>query len=355
MLRYLYGTIVGLIMLTLSPALRAQDARFTQFYASPQTLSPALTGLFSGRYRMVVNHRSQWWQALDEGFTTAAFAADLHYDLRPGRRDSDSFGGGVLFMTDRTGTGGIASNQIMISGAFHKVLDRDGEQRLSAGIQFGIVQRSVSFGTLTFQDAFNGTTAFIPGQSGENLPAGNVAFPDGQLGLNYSLSPRRGFGLNLGAAIHHLTGPEQSFYADDTAGRPVEVSNTLNRRYSLYGSFSLPLGRNGELSPRGYLLVQGPHNQVNLGINYRVLLGDYSESALHFGAYAQVLDEVTGPRPTTLGPALGLELGEFLFGLSYDISVKTTLADEPRRGTLEFSVAYTGRSEADEAVPCPTF
>jgi type IX secretion system PorP/SprF family membrane protein len=354
MLRYL-GSGLVLILWWVAAGLEGQDARFTQFYASPQTLNPALTGLFSGRYRMVVNHRAQWGRTLEEGFTTSAFAADLHYDLRPGRRSSDGFGAGVLFVADRTGTGGVASNQIMLSGAFHKALDQDGNQRISAGVQFGVVQRDVRYGSLTFQDAFNGTTAFIPGQTGEVLPTGNVAFSDLQFGLNYSLSPRRGLGLTFGAAVHHLTSPEQSFYAEATAGQRVEVSNLLNRRYSVYGSFSLPVGRNGKLSPRGYLLSQGTHNQLNLGLNYRIQLGDLSESALHLGGYAQVVDDVTGPKPTTIGPAIGLEVGEFLIGLSYDASLKATLADERRRGTFELSISYSGRSEADEAVPCPTF
>jgi type IX secretion system PorP/SprF family membrane protein len=351
MVRYL---LLSVFLLVASLA-RGQDARFTQFYASPLTLNPAFTGLFPGRFRMAINHRSQWGQVLDEAFTTSAFAADLAYELRPGRRGSDSFGGGIQFVSDRTGTGGVTSNQMMVSGAFHKVLDRQGVQRLSAGVQFGMVQRNVNFGTLTFQDEFNGTTAFIPGQTGELLPSGNVAFADLQFGVNYSLSPRRGFGLTVGGAVHHLTRPEQSFYAESIGGRDLEVSSLLQRRFSVYGSLRFPLGRNSELSPRGYLFRQGYHTVFNGGIDYRIELNDRAESALHLGGYAQLVDDVTGPKPTTIGPALGIERGGFLLGMSYDISVKTTLADEARRGVFELSLVYTGRSDATEAVPCPRF
>jgi len=36
----------------------AQDANFSQFFASPLTLNPALTGKFDGLYRVVGNYRN---------------------------------------------------------------------------------------------------------------------------------------------------------------------------------------------------------------------------------------------------------------------------------------------------------
>ena len=38
----------------------AQDPHFSQFYASPLTLNPALTGKFDGTFRLAANYRNQW-------------------------------------------------------------------------------------------------------------------------------------------------------------------------------------------------------------------------------------------------------------------------------------------------------
>ncbi|HNA97235.1 MAG TPA: type IX secretion system membrane protein PorP/SprF, partial [Chitinophagaceae bacterium] len=38
----------------------AQDPNFSQFFASPLTLNPALTGKFDGTFRVAGNFRNQW-------------------------------------------------------------------------------------------------------------------------------------------------------------------------------------------------------------------------------------------------------------------------------------------------------
>ncbi len=40
--------------------LKAQDPNFSQFFASPLTLNPALTGKFDGQLRIAGNYRNQW-------------------------------------------------------------------------------------------------------------------------------------------------------------------------------------------------------------------------------------------------------------------------------------------------------
>ncbi|MFM8373256.1 MAG: type IX secretion system membrane protein PorP/SprF, partial [Bacteroidota bacterium] len=40
--------------------LKAQDPRFSQYYASPWNLNPAMTGLFNGSWRITGNYRDQW-------------------------------------------------------------------------------------------------------------------------------------------------------------------------------------------------------------------------------------------------------------------------------------------------------
>ena len=52
-------------------AVRAQDPRFSQYFASPMTLNPALTGNIDGSLRVAVNFRQQWWAASSPFQTTS--------------------------------------------------------------------------------------------------------------------------------------------------------------------------------------------------------------------------------------------------------------------------------------------
>jgi len=345
-----------LLLVSLPAVVTAQDAQFSQFFASPTTLNPALTGLFAGRYRIALSHRSQWGQVLPSAYSTSAFAADFRYALNPKRRGGDSFGAGVYFLNDRVSEVGLSNNQFMFSGAFHKSLDGRGEQLLSIGGQLGVVQRSLGYGDLTFQDEFDGVTGFVGGSGGEQLPENSVSFGDFQLGLNYSLLPRRrGIGFFAGLALHHLTRPELSFYAQETADDPVQVTNTLYRRYSAYVNLRIPTGSDAQLSPRLYVLKQGPHTVINAGSNLRLLLEDASGTAIHLGAWLRLVDHFDGLGPDSAVGLVGFEVSSFLFGLSYDVGISGRRVSPRHRGAFELSVTYIGLSEDDQAVPCPQF
>ncbi|WP_116124253.1 PorP/SprF family type IX secretion system membrane protein [Lewinella sp. IMCC34183] len=335
---------------------RAQDPQFSQTFASPATLNPALIGLFPGRYRVVINHRSQWGQVLQNPFSTSAFAADFHYDFHPKRRSSDGFGAGVVFLNDRMGEVDFSTNQVMLGGAFHKRLDARGETTLSAGLQGGVVQRSLGYGDLTFDDQFDGTTGYLPALGAEVLPENSVSFGDFQLGLNYSHVPQSRTAVFAGVALHHVTQPEQSFYASATAGTDVEVTNTLYSRYSAYVNFRIPVNLTTQLSPRAYYVVQGPHALALLGSNLRLLVDDSNGTALHFGVHARAALGDAGYRLDSGVGFVGLEVSDFLFGFSYDGGIgNSSRGDNRRRSAFELSASFIGLSEDDAAVPCPKF
>ena len=59
----------------------AQDNHFSQFYAAPMTVNPALTGLFDGRYRGIVNYRTQWNSILNTAFVTKGASGDANFKV----------------------------------------------------------------------------------------------------------------------------------------------------------------------------------------------------------------------------------------------------------------------------------
>lgn len=345
-----------ILLIACLSGLQSQDQHFAQYFASPLTLNPALTGLYEGRYRVSFIYRDQWRKTLENPYNTFSGAADFRYFVNPRKRSyKDAFGVGVLFYSDRVAELNFSTNQFMLSGAYHKSLSRDNSQTLSLGFQLGIAQRNISYDQLTFEDEFNGTTGFEEGATGELFPENNFAFGDYQVGLNYSFVPEKGVAVYIGAAMHHITEPEQSFYFEATRDEEIQVSHKLQRKYSGYVNFRIPVGQNLQISPRALVYAQGPHMAANTGMNLRMLLNDLNGAAIHLGGWVRpVQNEQEFSMDSAIG-FFGVELNNFLLGMSYDIGLNQLSTNTRHQGAFELSIAYLGQSDDDEAVPCPKF
>src|SRR6187399_1183164 len=85
-----------------SLGLFAQDIHFSQFYNSPLTLNPALTGKMNGMLRFALSCRNQWY-ALTNGKTPFATYAGS-FDM-PIRFRKDALGVGLVIVNDQAGEG----------------------------------------------------------------------------------------------------------------------------------------------------------------------------------------------------------------------------------------------------------
>ena len=56
--------------------IKAQDPNFSQFFASPLTLNPALTGKFDGAVRVAGNYRNQW-PTIENAYVTKTVSVDF--------------------------------------------------------------------------------------------------------------------------------------------------------------------------------------------------------------------------------------------------------------------------------------
>src|SRR3982751_782211 len=102
----------------------AQDPGFSQFFASPLTLNPALTGKFDGTLRAAGNYRNQW-PAFNNVYTTSTLSVDFSV-LNKVLPDYDTWGIGIMALTDKAGGGVLTNNYLGISTAYHKSLNEDG-------------------------------------------------------------------------------------------------------------------------------------------------------------------------------------------------------------------------------------
>ena len=350
--------LLTVFLIAYSFVLLAQDTHFTQFYAAPLTLNPALTGVFDGKYRFSLIYRDQWRRVLDSPYQTFAAGLDLRFPINiRGKRQKDAAAVGLMFYNDRVPSVDFSTNQIALSGAFHKSLNKDNSQFLSGGIQIGIAQRNVGYENLSFQDQFDGTSGYNDPTS-EVLPSNNFTYADYAVGINYSYAPRRGIALFMGAALYHILEPQASFFYDRTGELtdPEEFGNSrLFRKYAFQLSARLPINDKIDLLPRAIAAFQGPHAEINVGTNLRFGLGEFNSTALHIGTWVR---PVTNKNNTfTLDAVVlmaGFELNNFLLGFSYDATLNDLTTNRQGQGAFEISIAYLGEYE-NETILCPKF
>ncbi len=334
--------------------LLGQDQHFTQFFASPLTLNPALTGTFDGKYRLGLIYRDQWRNVTDVPYRTFGTAIDMRFPVKPGQRsNADAFGGGIQFFSDKVPAFDFSTTQMQLSMAYHKSLSRNNDQFLSLGFQAGIVQKNLNYENLNFDDQFNGTTGYTE-TSEEVLPGNNFSYLDYAAGLNYTLAPAGKPGFFAGIAISHFNRPQLSFFYDKR--EPVKRGDDLlHIKYTAYLSGQIPLGERIALHPRAMGYLQGPHFTTNAGTNIRFLLDNAKGTAVHLGAWARsVRDEGWRVGLESVVGMLGLEFSNVLLGISYDANVNPLVFNGRQQGSLEISLAYLG-NYLNDSVLCPRF
>jgi len=330
----------------------AQDPRFSQYFASPWNLNPALNGVFNGKWRATVNYRDQWGAFLSPvPFRT--YAASFEHRLQVGYGDDyASFGIGA--MHDEAGTARFSQDKVQIGGAFLKQLSggrNQADHYLSAGAQLGYGQNSIDWGKLWFSRQFDANSETPNTSLSSNEPNAN-ADSKGYLDFNagllwYAVFENDGF-FYLGGAVHHLNRPKISLAADD--------NETLYSRYTGHAGGQFPLNETVSLLPGVLVMSQGPAFETNLGLNLRYSNNDFNELALRAGAWARVGNKLDKGFQADAVTIVGMiELSRWMLGLSYDITISPLKQANNSRGAFEVSLTYFHPGEKRSRVVCPNF
>lgn len=330
----------------------AQDPRFSQYYASPWNLNPALNGVFNGKWRATVNYRDQWGSFLAPvPFRTYAAAFEHRFQVGYGD-DYASFGIGA--MHDEAGTARFAQDKVQLGGAFLKQLSggrNQADHYLSAGAQLGFGQNSIDWGKLWFSRQFDPNTETPNTSLSSNEPNANAlskSYLDFNAGLLwYAVFENEGF-FYLGGAMHHLNRPKISLIEDD--------NETLYTRWTGHAGGQFPLNQTVSLLPGILVMQQGPAFETNLGVNLRYSNNDFNEVALRAGAWARIGNKLDKGFQADAVTIVGmLELDRWMVGLSYDITVSSLALANNSRGAFELSLTYFHPGEKRARVVCPNF
>jgi type IX secretion system PorP/SprF family membrane protein len=242
--------ITGLLVLFSWLVSRAQDPHFSQFYAAPLYLNPAMTGTtLQGRF--MFNYRAQWTKLPGE-FATYQAAYD-HYSSRL------RSGFGFFAHLDRAGAVGVRSLNLGFSYAYN--LQLDNRWGLRGGFQVAYGNRGLDYYKLLFGDQLTDLGATGLPTAEPDLANLNVNYLDLNMGwMLYSSN------FWLGVSALHLNRPNQAL---------GEINDPLPIKYSIQMGYKMvkqTLNKNKDdykasFSPAILYSRQGNYQQLDVGAN----------------------------------------------------------------------------------------
>jgi len=333
---------------------QAQDPRFSQYYANPMRVNPALTGVFDGRVRLQALYREQFTSVSGpEAYKTMAAS----YDMRIPIGDYDHLGIGLDFLRDEAGS----SNFTRIHGSLGMAYLRqiaggrrsDGAQYLVGAAQLGFGQWSFEANRLWFSTQFDPSTISVnEGQnSGEDF--------DGQenrlhLSINAGLLWYALLGehasVYVGGGVYHVNNPNVAFAND--------FQHPLDRRWVIHAGGEVPLNEDLSVLPAAIHMTQGEVNSITLGMQLKYHGRQLSDLDMKIGLWAhagQTVSSAFGMESVILSTTL--ELPQLSFGLSYDFTNSPLSVANNGRGAIELFMAYRYADDGRRRfnVSCPSF
>lgn len=343
------------LLLFSASILQAQDPYYTQYYSNALQMNPATSGTYSGTFRVSMLYRDQYFQPLESSFKTLAASGDVKLDIRNTKKGlKDVISLGLTFMSDRVPLFDFNTNQLVMTLAFHKALDKKYKQTLGLGFQAGVLQRAVNYENLTFGDQFNAIDGYTL-VSGEFLPPNNVTVPDLSLGLYYSVAPSKRVNAHAGLAYQHLNQPNVSYYDDASI-----LDNNIIKTSQYPGRFVFHTGAQFishyrlDIAPRFIGIWQGDKQILQLSTLFRIKFAERTGHYFHLGPNLRMVKDIQGNHLESLALMLGIERNNFILGLSYDWGLTSAIRDSRSFSTLEISLMYIGEHDNDSNF-CPQF
>jgi type IX secretion system PorP/SprF family membrane protein len=323
-----------------STAALAQDPNFSQFFASPLTLNPALTGKFDGSFRVAGNYRDQW-PTINNVYVTKTLSLDFGV-LKNKIAEVDQMGVGILGVTDIAGDGVLVTNYAGGSVSYHKGLDEDGLHQLGIGFQGAYVNKRLDVTKVIFADQL--TPLGFTGITNEifNSKQISLGYFDLNAGILYNGSTDGYNNFYVGASMYHINRPKESFQG----GQYV-----LNTRTTLQAGGRIPVGKYNYLHlAANYNMQAKAQNFVAGGaFSYNVNRNEDDPVNVYLGAWYRFNDAAI--------PYVGLEFKGIQIGASYDANTSLLKTATNSRGGMEISLIYI-KQPTDRSLrrlSCPRF
>lgn len=351
MMKNITYALLSLVFVFSAIEAEGQDPRFSQFYAAPLHLNPAMTGVFEGQMRIAVNYRDQWSSILgDNPFRTIGAGFDMRYNIV----GDDYFAVGVQAVRDQAGNSYFTTTRAHLSLAYMKQLGggryRSNDQYLIAGLQLGGGQNSIDISGLWFSNQFD-----IPGEridltlaNGETVNDRTNIYSNFNVGLLWYALFDDNMSIYAGGAFFHLNQPNISFFEGGY--------NRLYRRWIGNLGGEIPFTEEFSILPAVQVMGQGPSFESTFGANFRYSNNDWREIAVRIGIWSRLVNKLDDSiHQDAYIVAAILELERLSIGLSYDINSSSLTTASNYRGAFELSLIYTNKEKKRVLVNCPNF
>jgi type IX secretion system PorP/SprF family membrane protein len=306
-------TVVTVILF--NEAGNAQDAEFSQFYANPLYLNPALAGAEICP-RAVINYRNQW-PGLAKSYVTYNASYDQYIDKIHG-------GVGILLNVDNAGEGILKTTQASLMYAFS--LRASENLFINMAIQGTFYQKSLNWDLLQFGDQIDPQQGFVLPTSETPPDNTSVVVPDFSTGLVFGW---KGI-LHGGVAVHHLTQPDLAFYTENQNELPMKITGHLGMNINLEGG-GMGFAEDSEptfyVAPNLLYQQQGEFHQLNAGlyvIRLPIIIGTWFRHNFENADAVIVL--------------VGINYQNLKIGYSYDITLSKLKSNTG--GAHEVSLAW---------------
>lgn len=313
---------------------RAQDPQFSQFYANPLYLNPALAGATECA-RINLNYRNQW-PSLTKAFITYSLTYDQNLS-------SINSGFGLIVLNDRQGDGAL--NSVLIGAIYAYNLQVSEGIYIRFGAEAKYYQQHLDWDRLIFADQINPVNGSINNISNQSPPEKtSVAVADFSAGTVIRYYDQ----FFIGFTADHLTQPNLSFYND--------ADNILRLKYTLHGGININAsqGRLGNIYEKNFVIqpqilymYQQDFQQLNAGLYL-------NKRPIVVGAWFRHNFQ----NPDAVIILVGLSFKSIKFGYSYDVGLSKIGGEA--LGAHEISFAwdfclYKDKKRKIRAIKTPLF
>lgn len=320
----------------------AQDIHFSQFYNSPLTLNPALTGKMNGAYRVGAIYRNQWFQSSPTGTPFVTYSGSFD---APIRFKNDALGLGLVAYQDNAGEDALKTLNIMGSVAYHKALGKSGKHSLSLGTQLGYLQKKLDDGAIITENQHQGTIYNPNLPTGENLDGSKGLF-DMNIGLMWNSMVGKRSAIYAGGSMFHVLAPQNNFVQN--------VQFNMPRRFVANGGADIGLSEKFSLLPSLIFQYQDKAKELNAGLAMAYAFNQ--TFTWYLGGFYRFPE--TAPIAYT-----AFEFKGFRLGVSYDVPLSDVKELRPingsRPGSIEVSLLFVGKPKElpnpSSLLFCPRF
>lgn len=298
----------------------AQDYHLSQYEMAPMYLNPALTGQYLGDkndFRISGNYRTQWQKMRGKPYSTVAVGYDMPVE---------KWGFGGYIIDNIAGDGNYSTLNIFTSAAYAVTQGENSDHHLTAGLQLGIMQKSLNADDLLYESQYttnNGLDAGI--SSGEAFTKENLLCFDANIGVFYKYRDKnktlRPF---FGFSIYHVTMPNESFNGE---------SNRVAMRFNVNGGCDIQVNDNFMLVPTVLYMTQQKAKEINAGVKCYYDISDTPYNLMLGGNY-RVKDAII--------VQAGVKVYNSEFRVSYDIVPSYLRGFGRSRNGFEMGIVYSG-------------